>query len=315
MIKLSVIIATWNSERFIGDCLKSLGGLRSTAADVLVVDNASADKTVEIVRERFPWVTLIENKTNLGFAKANNMGIQAASGEYVCLINPDVVVLQGCIQEMLRFMEGNPSVALLGPQMIGTDGTVVRSCMKFPTLWNCLCDAIVLNRLFPKSSILGGQMMRDCSWDQVQEVDVLNGWFVLIRRSALDHVGLLDEGFFMYGEDVDWCSRFRQAHWRLVYYPPAKAIHYGGGSSARQPIRFYVEMQRANLLYWKKHKSSFAQAGFVVIVGIYHLLRVAGYGVLYFARRRRSLEAAYKIKRSTACLRWLMTLTAGTEAK
>jgi GT2 family glycosyltransferase len=284
-------------------------------AEVLVVDNASRDGTTKIIRQEFPWVKLIENETNLGFAKANNIGIRVASGEYLCLINPDVVVLPACIQHLLYFMEHNRSVGLVGPAMIGLDGTVQRSCMRFPSLWNCLCAALPLYHAFPRLAVFGGQEMHDCSWNRVQDVDILNGWFWLARRPALDQVGLLDERFFMYGEDMDWCTRFWQAGWRLVYYPLAKAIHYGGGSSEKDPIRFYIEMQRANLQYWQKHKRGFTQAAFLGVVAIHHLLRIAGYGLVYLASRTRSLEAAHKVRRSVACLRWLFTLTPRTETR
>jgi GT2 family glycosyltransferase len=315
MVRLSIIIVTWNSADFIAECLKSLGELPSISAELLVVDNASVDGTAEIIRGEFPWVKLIENETNLGFAKASNAGIEAASGEYLCLINPDVIVLPGCLQDMLYFMEHNSSVGVVAPAMLGSDGEMVRSCMRFPTLWNCLCDALALYRVFPQSALFGGQNMHDFSRNRVQDVDVLNGWFWLIRRAALAHVGLLDERFFMYGEDVDWCTRFRRAGWRLVYYPLAKAIHYGGGSSTKDPVRCYIELQRANLQYWKKHKRSFAQAAFLLIIAFQQLLRVTGYGLLYLASRSHSLEAAGKIRRSVACLRWLFAPSPRTEAK
>jgi GT2 family glycosyltransferase len=315
MIRLSVIIVTYNSEHFIAECLKSLEEVRSMWAEVLVVDNASVDGTAKIIRQGFPWVRLIESEVNLGFARANNIGIGAASGDYLCLINPDIIVLPGCIQEMLHFMEQNPSVGGVGPAMIGFDGSVRSSCQRFPSLWNCLCDALALHQAFPQSATFGGQMMRDCSWNRVQDVDVLNGWFWLVRRPAQDQVGPLDERFFMYGEDVDWCARFWQAGWRLVYYPLAKAIHYEGGSSARDPIRFYLEMHKANLQYWRKHKRAFAQPAFLGVAAIHHLLRVAGYGVLYLASFFRSPEAAHKVRRSAACLRWLVTPTPRTDTK
>jgi GT2 family glycosyltransferase len=314
-VRLTVIIVTWNSAGFIAGCLKSLKEFCSVSAEVLVVDNASVDGTAKLIQQEFPWVKLIENKTNLGFARANNIGIRAASGEYLCLINPDVVVLPGCLHDMLYFMEENRSVGLMGPAMIGSDGTVQSSGMRFPSLWNCFCDAFALYRAFPRSAAFGGQPMHDCSWDRVQDVDILTGWFWLVRRPALDQVGPLDERFFMYGEDVDWCTRFRQAGWRLVYYPLAKAIHYGGGSSEKDPIRFYIEMQRANLQYWQKHKRGFTQAAFLGVVAIHHLLRIAGYGLVYLASRTRSLEAAHKVRRSVACLRWLFTLTPRTETR
>jgi GT2 family glycosyltransferase len=312
---LSVLVVTWNSEDYIADCLKSLEELRSESTEVLVVDNASADGTAEIVRRDFPWVKLIESRTNLGFARGNNLGIRAALGKYVCLVNPDVVVLPGCIQDMLTFMEEHRSIGLMSPAMLGSDGTVQRSCMRFPSLWNCLCDALALYRLFPRSPRFGGQGMHDCSWDRVLDVDILNGWFWFVRRTALDQVGFLDERFFMYGEDVDWCTRFRQAGWRLVFFPLAKAIHYGGASSEKDPIRFYVEMQRGNLQYWQKHKGGFSQTAFLAVIAIHHILRIAGYGLMYLSSRFRSMEAALKIKRSVASLRWLVTMTPRIETK
>lgn len=315
MIKLSVIAVTWNSKAFVTDFLKSLEELSSISAEVLVVDNASADDTAKIIRQEFPWVRLIENETNVGFAKANNIGIQAASGEYLCLINPDVVVLPNCIQDMLHFMEQNRSVGLVGPAMVGSDGTVQCSWMQLPSLWNFLFAAFALNRVFPRLAAPCGQAIHDCSWDRVRDVDVLNGWFWLARRLALEEVGLLDERFFMYGEDMDWCTRFLQAGWRLVYFPLARAIHYGGGSSENDPVRFFIEMHRANLQYWQKHKRAFTKAAFLGVVAIHHLFRVAGYGLLYLASRSHSLEAAHKIRRSAACLRWLVTLTLRTEMK
>jgi GT2 family glycosyltransferase len=317
MIRLSIIVVTSNSEGFIAKCLKSLEELRSLSAEVLVVDNASGDATTKIIRQHFPWAKLIENEMNLGFAKANNIGIRAASAssDYLCLINPDVVVLPGCVQKLLNFMEHNVSVGLVGPAMIGSDGALGRSCMRFPNLWNCLCDAFALYRAFPHSAMFGGHDMHDYSPDRVQDVDILNGWFWLVRRQAVDQVGLLDERFFMYGEDIDWCVRFKQMGWRLVYYPLTKAIHYGGASSAKDPVRFYIEMQKANLQYWKKHKRAFAEAAFRGVLAIHHLLRVAGYGLLYVTSRSHSLEAAHKVKRSAASLRWLITLAARTEFK
>jgi GT2 family glycosyltransferase len=295
--------------------LKSLAEVRSSSTEVLVVDNASVDGTARTIRWEFPWVRLIENESNLGFAHANNTGIEAASGEYLCLMNPDVVVLSGCLPAMLQFMERNPSVGITSPAMIGFDGQFRPFGMRLPTVWNCLCDALALYHAFPRWAVFGGQMIRHCSWDQVQDAEVLYGWFWLVRRTALNQVGLLDERFFMYGEDVDWCARFCKGGWRLVYYPLAKAIHYGGGSSLMDPTRFYVEMNRASLQYWKKHKNCIAQAGFLGILTIHQLLRIAGYALVYFVSRFRSIDAAHKIRRSIACLRWLSTLTPYAEMK
>ena len=147
--------------------------------------------------------------------------------------------------------------------------------------------------------------MRDFAYDRIADVQVLTGWFWMVRREALAQVGGLDEQFFMYGEDIDWCRRYWQAGWRVVFYPNAEALHYGGGSSAKAPIRFAIEMLRARLQYIRKHHSIFARIAFRVTLWLHHLLRIAGYGVLLLLSKSHRAEAAFKVRQSCACLLWL----------
>ena len=225
-------------------------------AEIIVVDNASTDGTVDMLEQHFPEVRVIRSQENLGFAKANNVGIRTSRGRYLALINPDVKLLSGCLERALAAIEAEPSIGVLGPAMIGRDGAIHRSGMRFPTLWNCVCDALMLHRLFGRRPIFGGQSMADFDWSSPRDVEVLNGWFWLIRRNALSEVGLLDEQFFMYGEDMDWCKRFYDGGWRIVFAPDAAAIHYGGGSAEQAPTRFYLEMQKANLQVLDQASSS-----------------------------------------------------------
>jgi GT2 family glycosyltransferase len=305
-LELSIVIVTWNCRDFAVECLRSLSTLGDIPFEVIVVDNASSDDTVETIARLFPDVRLIKSASNLGFARANNLGIRASIGRRIALINPDVVLLDGCIARALDVMATEPSIGMLGPRMLGADGRTSRSGMSRPSLWNSLCDALVLHKIFAHSKLFGGQMMAHFSWDVRTDVDVLNGWFWLIRREALHDVGLLDEQFFMYGEDLDWCKRFRDKGWRIVFAPDAAAIHYGGGSSRTAPIRFYLEMQRANLQYWRKHHGLMARGCHIVIVAVHHAVRVAAYGPSFLLRRARDRSRQEKVTRSAACLRWLI---------
>lgn len=309
MKSLSIIIVSWNAKKFVDECLESLHALsREPGVEIFVVDNCSTDGTPELVRASFPEVVLIENQTNAGFARANNIGIGLSAGKYLGLINSDVRVLPNCIEKMLEYLESHPRVGVLGPRMLGATRKSARSYMSEPTLWRCFCRALALDAVFPESKTFGSYTMPYFKRDQIAEVDVLNGWFWMIRREALDKVGLLDETFFMYGEDIDWCKRFRDSQWQVVYFPEAESIHYGGASSAKAPVRFYVEMQRANYQYWQKHFSRASQLMFLAIVFLHQVLRIVPYSLLMTVKSRRS-DASYKLQRSLACLRWIVGLS------
>jgi hypothetical protein len=156
--------------------------------------------------------------------------------------------------------------------------------------------------------MLGGFEANGYPYDRTEDVEVLTGWFWMVRRVALEQVGPLDEGFFMYGEDIDWCHRFRQAGWRVVFYPDAQALHYGAVSSSYAPARFYVEMRRANLQYFRKHHGWLGWVGFLLATWVHEAVRVAGYTAVLLFRRTRHEGALFKIKRSLACLGWLAGL-------
>jgi GT2 family glycosyltransferase len=303
---VSIVIVTWNCKDYALECLSSLKAQRGhISTEIIVVDNASTDGTPEMIRDQFPDIRLIRSDRNLGFARGNNVGIHLTRGKYVCLINPDVDVAADCIEKLVDYMECQPSIGLLGPKMLGPDGTVQRSTMRFPTLWNSLCRALAFDSLFKRSRAFGGLLMRDFRHDKVKEVDVLNGWFWVIRRQAMDEVGPLDERFFMYGEDIDWSRRFHQAGWRVVFYPGAEAVHYGGGSSSTAPVRMYVEVQRANFQYWKKHHGRAAMAGYFLVSCLHHVIRILGFALVYVLKQADRSQAGYNIRRSMASIRWL----------
>jgi GT2 family glycosyltransferase len=308
MSQISIIIVSWNARDYLRQCLASLFSESCRhPLEVIVVDNASADGSPEMVAKDFPQVRLIRNAENLGFARANNIGISAATGKYVSLVNSDVKILPDCFNRLVEYAEAHPDVGMVGPRVIGGDGKLQRSCRGFPTVWNMFCRALALDSFFPGTRLFTGYSLRYWPQDTVHPVDILSGCFWLARRQALDEVGLLDESFFMYGEDMDWCKRFWKQGWKLVFVPEAEAIHYGGASSANAPVRFYIERHRADLQYWQKHHSRPAVVCYFVLTCLHLLFRLAGYLVASLLRRSARETYQYKVKRSLAALKWMFS--------
>jgi len=312
MKEISIVIVTWNCRSFADECLSSLRSqVGEFSTHIIVVDNASSDGTPEWIASHFPEVELIRSETNLGFAKGNNLGLVRAKGDYICLINPDVNVAPECIRTMFEFMERDPSIGLLGPKMIGPDGNVGRSTMRFPTIWNSLCRALALDVIFKGSRVFGGFLMRDFDHEHIREVDVLNGWFWMTSRTAIDQVGFLDDQLFMYGDDLDWSHRFHDAGWRVVFLPDAEAVHYGGGTTKKAPIPFYIALQQANFQYWKKHNGWLKLTAYFLIMCLHHLVRIAGYAAVLAVKRTGESQAGYKIRRSFASILWMTGIGSG----
>lgn len=305
MKSLSIVILTWNNKKYIEECLLSLCPFRHNRdAEVIVVDNASWDGTPELINDLYPDVILIRSGANIGFTRGNNLGIRRATGKYLCLINPDVRVLDGCIETMHAYMENNPRVGLLGPRMLNADGKADRSYMGTPTLWSVFCRAVAMDKLLPRFRIFSGFLMFYFDRSHTAEVDILNGWFWMARRAAINQVGLLDENLFMYADDLDWSTRFRNAGWKVVYIPEAESVHYGGASSAHAPIRYAVEMQKANFQYWQKNHGKLSRLAYRMIITLHQLLRSIGYFLLSLTPGSHHDDTRFKLQRSVACLRW-----------
>jgi GT2 family glycosyltransferase len=305
---VSIIIVSWNAKDYLTQCLASL----SFAAcrypmEIIVVDNASSDGSADCVESHFPDVRLIRSGANLGFAKANNIGIAASTGRYLCFINSDVKVLPDCISRLLDYCEQHPEAGMVGPRILGRDGKLQRSCRGFPGVWNMFCRALALDAFFPRSRLVSGFLLSHWPQDSLRPVDMLTGCFWLVRREALVQVGPLDERFFMYGEDMDWCKRFWLKGWQLIFIPSAEAIHYGGASSSNAPVRFYIERHRADLQYWDKHHSRPAVFCFFLICCLHLMLRALGYSLVFLIKPRERATCGSKVKRSVACLNWLLS--------
>ncbi len=310
MIDISVIIVSWNAKKFLLRCLNSLLlEENSIYMEIIVVDNASTDGSPETVKEQFPHVNLIINKKNLGFSKANNIGIRNSIGRYVCLINSDIELLSGCIKRLFAYIEKNPSIGILGPCILNSDLKLQSSCRRLPNIWNTLVEALFLHKIFNKSKIFSGQFISELPQNKVSRVEVISGCFWIVRREAINQVGLLDENYYIYGEDVDWCKRFGEAGWKIIYYPFAKAIHYEGASSANAPVKFYIEMQRAKLQYWKKYYKRFPQTIYWLITLLFHINRIMANICVYIIKPFKKDETIYKLKRSAASIKFLLNIS------
>jgi len=303
---VSIVIVSWNACDMLCKCIESvLAQSRRMGIEVIVVDNGSSDGSGKAVETQFPQVRLIKNKENMGFARANNIGIRASTGRYVCLVNSDVVVSDGCIEKLIEFMDENPRIGIAGPRILNPDGSLQPSCRHFPTIWSNFCQAIGLSRLFPQSEFFCDGIMKYWNHDHIRRVDSLSGCFWVVRREALDQVGLLDEDFFIYGEDLDWCRRFHNAGWDVVFYPGAQAIHCGAASSGNAPIKFYLEMQKADLQYWRKHHGVSGQLMYWMIIFMRQLVRMPVFALMYVFRARNRETTRFKLKRAFACIGFL----------
>jgi GT2 family glycosyltransferase len=305
---ISVIIVGWNAKRYLEQCLESLAEAPpSRSTEIFVVDNASSDGSAEMVEARFPNVNLIRGHQNLGFAKANNLAIRESRGRYVTLVNPDVKVLPGCLDALAEYLDRNHIVGNVGPRVLNADMTLQSSCRAFPTLWNNFCSATGLAAAFRNSRFFSGEHMLFFPHDRTLAVDVLVGCFWMMRSEAINAVGLLDEDFFMYGEDVDWCRRCWKAGWQVVFFPGAEAVHYRGASSAIEPVRTAVGQQRSLLHYWSKHHGPFGRIGIQSILLCHNMLRYFVGVASGLIRSSKNAQDGLRVQVSMACLQALLS--------
>lgn len=252
---ITISIVNWNTCGELRACLESV--LEQNGAiglEAIVVDNASGDGSAEMVRSDFAdRVTLISNSVNVGFAAAHNQSVRIARGRYVMLLNPDCRVLTGDVfRKMVEFMDSNPDVGALGPRIVNPDGSLQYSARRFPTMAAALFRHMFMGRLFPNNRFVREYMMTDWDHNEVRDVDWLSGSALLMRREALERIGALDERFFMYLEDVDWCRRAHERGWRVVYFPMASISHRIGAASDQNPVAMIKQHHKSMLKYYLK---------------------------------------------------------------
>lgn len=246
-MKLSVVIVNYNVRQYLTACIDSVAlALKDVESEVFVVDNNSTDDSAEVIARDYPWVHLINNIENLGFSKANNIAIRQSMGEYVLLLNPDTVVAEDTIRNVLTFMDEHPEAGAAGVKMHNADGTLApESRRAIPTPWVAARKMLGFTRRYYMSHL---------SWDEPGQIQVVSGAFFMVRRKALDQIGLLDEDFFMYGEDIDLSYRLLKGGWQN-WYLPYSIIHYKGQSTKKSDFRYVHVFYQAMLIFFRKHYS------------------------------------------------------------
>jgi len=267
-IDVSVVVVSWNVKALLEKCLLSLlaspvwrlvspegksSGPGTRALEIWVVDSASTDGSVEMVREKFPGVGLIANSDNVGFTRGNNQGIARCRGRTLVLLNPDTEVHADALAVMADYLEWHPDVGVVGPRIATPDGGLQPSRRRFPTYGTAFVESTCLQRWFPRHPLLARYYMWDRPDDQEQDVDWIEGACLAARAEVVSHVGGLDERFFMYSEELDWCKRVKAAGWRVVYLPQAQILHYGGQSSDQVVSAKHIHFQRSKIAYYAKH--------------------------------------------------------------
>lgn len=276
-MKLSIIIVNYNTYTLTKQTIESIiQKEHNIQYEILLVDNASSDGSIEILQKEFNNLILegifqvFINEANLGFAKANNIGMRAAKGKYILLLNSDTVIKEDCLESCISQMEKNTTIGALGCKVVLPDGTLDHACKRgFPTPKASL---YYLLKLYKRNPIKYGQYNAlHLHEDEVGEVDCLTGAFMLMPKDVLNKVGLLDEDFFMYGEDIDLCYRIKEGGYQIFYYPKSQIIHYKGGSSKKKRTKVIYDFHQAMWIFYKKHyykKYNFTVA-FVVYIGIW----------------------------------------------
>ena len=243
--RVSAVVVTYDALPWIEQCLDSLAGV-----ETVVVDNGSSDGTVAFVRERYPEVRVVESE-NRGLGAGWNLGIRETSSAYVLLLNADAWLADSALERLVDFADGRPRAAVIGPRLLNPDGTLQRSVRGYPTIWRLATEYLFLRKLAPGSSALNAFYAGGFAHDEVREVEVVMGACMLVRRAAIEQVGECDEDYFLFSEETDWCFRFHEAGWEVVFFPGAECFHVRGASHSG---RLYRENLRGHLLFLSKHR-------------------------------------------------------------
>lgn len=253
MVDLSIIIVSWNVADLLAECLDSIfNAPTQLQIEVIVVDSASSDHTVPMVRERYPQVRLLPQNSNLGYTRCNNIGLKSATGRHLLLLNPDTVILDDALDKMVAYLDEHADTGIVGPHTLNTDGTTQSTKRRFPTLAVGIFESTWLQRFAPKS-VLDTFYAVDVPDTQTADVDWVQGSALMARRTVYEQIGGLDEDYVMFSEELDWCKRAKAAGWRVVYLGTAQIIHHGGKSTEQISARKHIYFQESRLHYFRKH--------------------------------------------------------------
>jgi GT2 family glycosyltransferase len=253
--KVSIVIVNWKTPKLLAACLDSLiKDPDHNQFELWVVDNASGDESLEMLSSQYPSVNVIANSENVGFSKACNQAVPQTQGEYVLLLNPDTIIYDNAVSKLAAFMDAHPDCGAAGPRVLNPDGTLQLACRRsFPNPAAAFFRLTYLSRLFPNHELFAKYNLTYTDPNSVTEVDALSGSCMMVRNSVIKKIGLLDEDIFMFGEDIDWCWRVKQAGWKVFYVPEAIVYHYHGASSRLRPVGATINLHRGMHVFYQKH--------------------------------------------------------------
>jgi GT2 family glycosyltransferase len=301
----SIVIVNWNTKNLVCNCIKSVyKSVGNISFEIIVVDNGSSDGSVEAVKSGFADVKIISNEQNRGYAAACNQGIRMSQGKYVLLLNSDTVLYEGAIEKTFNCAQQRPKAAVIGCQVMVDADTVQMTCFRFPDLTGLVLRTTGLSRLFKNNRFFGRDSMAWWKRDTEMKVDVVSGMFMFVRREAIDKVGLMDEDFFFYVEDVDWCYRFYRAGWDNIFWPGARVLHVHGGSQSSGIVRMssFVQQQKSILLFFRKHRGGIICLFARLLISALFASRSFGWTVIALLKKRT--DPSYKIVAANRNVSW-----------
>ena len=296
-LDLSIIIVSWNTSGELQNCLRTVVETATDSVEIILVDNASSDDSVAMVKKDFPAVRVIENDANYGFGKASNQGIAISRGRYVLLLNPDSEVIPGALRELVRFGDANPDVGIFGLKVLNSDGSLQYSCRRFPTFMAGIFRNSILRHFLPKNPYVKDYLMADLEHTSACEVDWVSGCAMVLRRELLEDIGVMDERFFMYCEDVDMGYRAKQNGWKVMYFPGAVVVHSKSKSSDKCPNRMIIEHHKSMYRFFHKHYLHEYSILFRMIVPLGLIMRAT-----FFVARNHYYNARLARSRSCVCV-------------
>jgi GT2 family glycosyltransferase len=252
-LDLSIIIVSWNVRKLLANCLQTIdSGRGELNLEVIVVDAGSVDGSPEMLREQFAWVNLVARSDNVGFPKGNNIGIERARGRHIMLLNPDTEVIGDALSQMVAYLNQHLDVGVVSGMLINPDGSIQSSRRRFPTFGTAVFESTWFEPYAPHS-LIRDYYAEDLPLDEPVDVDWLTGASLMVRHEVIDEVGLMDEAYFMYSEELDWCRRIKDAGWRIVFLPSAEIIHHVGKSSEQAIVQRHINFNKAKLRYFRKY--------------------------------------------------------------
>jgi len=255
---LTISIVNYNQSNLLEQCLSSI--FKETSGitfEVFVVDNASTDDSVKMVKTKFPQVNLIVNDKNLFFAKAHNKALRLAKSRYVCILNNDTIILDNAFAKIIKFMDENTDCGACGPQLLNPDRTIQHSCDRFPSFTYGIFEALLINAIFPNNSVKKYKTYNNWNHNTIKKVDFVGGACIVVRKEVCDSVGLLDENFALFWEETDWCLRMKKSGWNIYYFPEAKIIHYWGKGMQKLGKRKTEKIYHNSMMYYYKKNYSY----------------------------------------------------------